>query len=69
MRQRDVVGRKIVHVEQEITQTRDDGQRENTVEYIELDNGTRLWPVTIETDYGLYLHTFTVTNPKWNTYR
>jgi hypothetical protein len=61
MKSRDVVGRKIVRVEQERLPS-------NTgmvwhVHALVLDNGTKIWPNTCETDWGEYLTELHVHKP------
>ena len=63
MRTQGVIGRKIVKVAQSVRPTREENMgRTNCVDYLELDNGVRLIPVTIETDCGDYEHDFRVDN-------
>ena len=54
MRNRDVVGRRIVHVEQGMVSCGPGRSPHNGVMWIELEDGTRLVPITFETEdvYG-----------------
>ncbi len=63
MRTKGVIGHKIVKVVQSVRPTREGNMgRTNCVDYLELDNGILLIPVTIETDFGDYAHDFRVCN-------
>lgn len=52
MRARDAVGKRIVKIHQ--TRHIVNGYPTYNVEAIELENGTLLCPVTVETDHGAY---------------
>lgn len=62
MRARDVVGRTIVKVNQHRFWNENAGKMDVNVDSFELDNGTVVWPVTIETD-AEYGHEFAVWKP------
>jgi hypothetical protein len=55
-----VLGRKIVAVEQAVEFLGRGRGTANVVRALVLDNGVRLVPVTIETDFGEYRHEFKV---------
>lgn len=59
MRARDVVGKRIVKVNQHQFYNEHTGHMDNCVDSLELDNGTVIWPVTIEQD-AEYAHEMAV---------
>ena len=63
MKSRGVLGKRITRIEQEVRVHRDGGERVNVVSWIELEDGTRLVPHTIETDFGDYFHEIIVRKP------
>ena len=64
MRSRDVAGKKIVQVIQRYGSPGDCRPMEVNVSEIVLEDGTRLVPYTIETDYGDYWNGIAVIKPK-----
>jgi hypothetical protein len=64
MKSRGVVGKKIVRIEQRMRALGEGREPENCVDYIELEDGTKLWPYTIEQVDG-YSQDFVVTKPGW----
>jgi len=61
---RGVLGKRIVAVEQRRESRGQGYSPENVVRALVLEDGTRLVPVTIETDTGEYVHDFWVEKPK-----
>ena len=65
MKTKHVIGQKIVAVQQAVKSTgRPFEDKCNQLEYIELENGCRLYPLTIETDHGDYAHDISVVKPQ-----
>lgn len=67
MKSRDVVGKRIVKVNQSMFFNQNTGKMENCVYSFELDDGTIIWPMTIETtreSNDEYAHDFGVKKPK-----
>ena len=66
MRSRGIVGKKIARIEQRLEACSNHGMRDPcyVVHAIILEDGTRLEPETIETDFGHYFHTFHVVRPR-----
>jgi hypothetical protein len=61
MKTKGVIGHKIVKVVQSVRPVREAVKHKcNCVDYLELDNGLRLIPITVETDFGYYEHKFVV---------
>lgn len=58
-----VIGKRIVRIEQERFYNRNSGRLDVNVQALVLEDGTRIWPVTTETD-GDYAHDFGVSKPK-----
>jgi hypothetical protein len=63
VRSRDVVGRRIVAVQQERFWNQQTGRTDVNVVALVLDDGTRVYPITIETCAG-YAHDLHVQKPK-----
>jgi hypothetical protein len=63
MRTRGVVGKRIIAIEQERRSTGRPGARPMCVSAIVLEDGTRLCPVTVETDFGDYFHEIRIERP------
>ena len=65
MKTNNLIGQRVVRVQQSVRKTgRPFNEKCNVVDFIELENGVRLIPMTIETEVGEYFHDFSVYSPK-----
>lgn len=63
MRARDVLGKRIVGIEQWRFSPGRSRSMCTNVHCFVLEDGTRISPITIETDHGWYAHEFAVSKP------
>jgi hypothetical protein len=63
VRSRGVVGQRIVKISQSVVSCGQNREPANVVEFMELEDGTKLYPMTIEQDDG-YATDFAVHRPK-----